>query len=147
MALTPIKMEILRKLAVRPQTAIDLVTPQNVKVVQQLVGEGYARDFAAHRGKRVQVRLRIWGITESGRAILEQVAMVEAASRQPSLTLVPKKPVEVKKKEVEGYDGNLWYRNSDGSLVPRNGRREKFTTKMKQDAKQSKKEDDLDPKV
>src|SRR5215471_5966420 len=112
MALTPIKMEILRKLAVRPQTAIDLVTPQNVKVVQQLVGEGYARDFAAHRGKRVQVRLRIWGITESGRAILEQVAMVEAASRQPSLTLVPKKPVEVKaKKKEEGYDGQLWYRN------------------------------------
>src|SRR5215467_13378467 len=141
MPLTPAKLSVLQKLAVRPLTVIDLPDVKQLRIVQQLVNEGYARDFAAQRGRRVEVRLRIWGITQAGRAILEQVAMVEASSRQPSLILEAKKPLPMKepekleKKEEASHDGQLWFRNADGSMVPRHGRRVKLTAKMRQDAK------------
>jgi hypothetical protein len=40
--------------------------------VQRLVTMGLARDFSAFHGHRTPVRLRIWGITMAGRAVLEQ---------------------------------------------------------------------------
>jgi hypothetical protein len=51
---------------------------------------GYARDFADHAGHRIPIRLRIWGITDAGRAVLEQQALaVSSANRggQFSLTI------------------------------------------------------------
>jgi hypothetical protein len=101
MALSPAKMELLQKLAGGPQTAIDLVTDQRIRMVQELVAAGYARDFADQRGRRVEVRLRIWGITGAGRAVLEQRDMVEAASRQPSLQFGLKKALQVRRR---GFD-------------------------------------------
>lgn len=70
-------------------------------MVQELVSAGYARDFADQRGRRVEVRLRIWGITSAGKAVLEQRDMVEAASRQPSLQFGFKKAMQGRKR---GFD-------------------------------------------
>src|SRR5215467_4591121 len=124
MALSAEKMDMLKLLATKHLTYIDLQNDHNVRVVQELVGMGYARDFADHAGHRVQVRLRIWGITGAGKAVLEQQAMAEMTKgRQPSLTLFarealnfPKKslkrPKETPPKEEAQWDGEKWFQKN-----------------------------------
>ena len=140
MALSAEKMDMLKLLATKHLTYIDLQNDHNVRVVQELVGMGYARDFADHAGHRVQVRLRIWGITGAGKAVLEQQTMAEMTKgRQPSLTLFTKEPLNFPKKalkkpkEAEGkkeekeekreWDGEKWFQKNDGGLIPRDPQR------------------------
>jgi hypothetical protein len=96
MALSPAKMDLLRKLALRHLTAIDLVSEARIRMVQDLVNAGYARDYADHKGHRIEVRLRIWGITAAGRAVLEQRDMVTTTTRQPALPIFQKTPLGAK---------------------------------------------------
>ena len=92
MALSQLKIAMLQQLSTRHLTVIDLKTDQNIRMVQELVNLGYARDFSAHHGHRIEVRLRIWGITSSGKAVLEQQAMVDVTrGRQPALPFASKK--------------------------------------------------------
>jgi len=101
MALSQAKVDLLQKLLNKPLTVIDLETEQNIAAVQDLVNTGYARDFAAHHGHRIPVRLRIWGITSAGKAVLEQQAMAEMSrGRQPPLTLFAKEPLKVPPKQA-----------------------------------------------
>lgn len=89
--MTADRFEVLKILSKRPTTAIDLKTDRNVAIASALVKMGYARDFSAHAGHRIPVRLRIWGITEAGRAALEQQTIVEAYG-QLKLTIVSPVP-------------------------------------------------------
>src|SRR5215469_1912326 len=99
MALSQAKLNLLQQLSNKPMTVIDLKTDQNIAAVQELVNTGYARDFSAHRGHRIPVRLRIWGITSSGKAVLEQQAMVDATrGRQPALPFASKKLLPTRSK-------------------------------------------------
>src|SRR5215467_15022862 len=145
MALSAEKMDMLKLLATKHLTYIDLQNDHNVRVVQELVGMGYARDFADHAGHRVQVRLRIWGITSAGKAVLEQQAMAEMTKgRQPPLTLFAKEPLMTipkrnsskpsKEKKAltlddvdppkEGqWDGRKWFQKTDGGFTNRTTRR------------------------
>lgn len=93
MALSSAKMDMLRQLSQKFLTAIDLPTEGKIRMVQELVSAGYARDFSDHKGHRIEVRLRIWGITSAGRAVLEQRDMVTTATRQPALPLFSKAPL------------------------------------------------------
>ena len=84
--LSPVKLGLLKELSARHMTIVDLKTDDRLRAVQDLVGIGYARDFAAHSGHRIPIRLRIWGITGAGKAVLEQMALAELTrGRQPSL--------------------------------------------------------------
>ena len=83
----PRQMQVIRKLATGPQTTIDL-TPEEVKIVQDLVKRGVARDYSSFTGHRTEVRLRIWGLTSIGKAILEQQTLVDASVRRQQLTLL-----------------------------------------------------------
>src|SRR5215472_7875625 len=99
MALSSAKLDLLRQLSNKVLTAIDLQTDQNIAAVQELVNIGYARDFAAHHGHRIPVRLRIWGITSAGKAVLEQQAMIDATrGRQPALPFGSKKLLPTRSK-------------------------------------------------
>lgn len=80
-SMTPNKFDLLRRLALRPMTAVDFERYEEVKSLQQLVKLGYARDYANQLGKRVPVRLRIWGITDAGRAVLEMQVIGESQSK------------------------------------------------------------------
>ena len=71
---------MLAKLAVRVQAAPEL-SEEDIKRVQRLVTMGLARDFSAFHGTRTPVRLRIWGITSAGKAVLEQKSFTDA--REP----------------------------------------------------------------
>lgn len=141
MTLTKEKISLLQELANKHMTVIDLDSDHRVRMIQDLVSMGYARDFADHHGHRVQVRLRIWGITGAGKAVLEQQAMAEMTrGRQPSLTLfakeplmtMPKKSSEVKapltlddvNPPKEGqWDGRKWFQKTDGGFTNRTTRR------------------------
>jgi hypothetical protein len=105
--LSQAKMGLLKELSVKHLTIIDLKTEDRLRAVQDLVGIGYARDFAAHHGHRIPIRLRIWGITSSGRAVLEQLAMAELTKgRQPSLPFAQKKALRLPRKKdlILGFD-------------------------------------------
>ena len=91
----PRQMQVIRKLATGPQTTIDL-TPEEVKITQDLVKRGVARDYADFYGHRIEVRLRIWGLTSIGRAILEQQTLVDSSVRRQQLTLITNPPPPVK---------------------------------------------------
>ena len=79
--MTADRFEVLKLLSKRPTTAIDLKSDRNITIVQALVKMGFARDYSAHAGHRIPVRLRIWGITEAGRACLEQQALTDNKAR------------------------------------------------------------------
>jgi hypothetical protein len=98
MALSSVKMDMLKQLSQRHITIIDLGSEAKVRMIQELVNAGYARDYADHKGRRVEVRLRIWGITSAGRAVLEQRDLVAATTRQPALPLLLKAPLSIKKR-------------------------------------------------
>lgn len=98
MALSSVKMDMLKQLSQRHITIIDLGSEAKVRMIQELVHAGYARDFSDHKGHRIEVRLRIWGITAAGRAVLEQRDLVEATTRQPALPLLLKTPLAMRKR-------------------------------------------------
>ena len=124
MMLTQSKLDLLQQLAVKPLTVIDLISPTNISATQDLVKLGYARDYGNQHGRRVPIRLRIWGITGSGRAVLEQQSMAELTKgRQPSLPMEAKKPLEFPKRKEGFWDGSKWFQKLDGSLTPRTTRR------------------------
>lgn len=88
--LTPDRLKLLRKVRVRAVTAIDLGTDRNIAIVQDLVRMGYVRDYSNHHGHRIPIRLRIWGITDPGRAVLEQESMIRsrAIGKRGQLSLI-----------------------------------------------------------
>lgn len=105
--------DMLRKLAFKPLSVIELapeITSKRieierapgVKLVQRLTKLGYARDYGAQHSRRVPVRLRIWGITDAGRAVLEQQSLGESkdagGQSQLGLVLGPKPPLLTVKK-------------------------------------------------
>src|SRR5215469_5628026 len=112
--ITPDRIALLQQLSMKPLTCIDLKEDKKIRLVQRLTREGYARDFGDQKGRRVEVRLRIWGITSAGKAILEQMAMVEAIARQPALIPVPRKSPP----DQPSFDGQKWFQSTDGSFVP-----------------------------
>lgn len=88
--LTSDRLKLLRKIRVRAVTAIDLGTDRNIAIVQDLVRMGYVRDYSNHHGHRIPIRLRIWGITDPGRAVLEQESMIRsrAIGKRGQLSLI-----------------------------------------------------------
>jgi hypothetical protein len=96
--MTQDRIEMLKRLVQRPLTIINLPMQKDLKIVQELVRLGYARDYGNQWGRRVPVRLRIWGITDAGRAVLEQQSLAENKNdkqlaftmlKKPSLTIKP----------------------------------------------------------
>jgi len=63
-------IRMLRKLKERVQAA-PVMDDDEIVRVQRLVEMGLARDFSKFGGTSIKVRLRIWGITDAGRAVLE----------------------------------------------------------------------------
>ena len=88
--LTADRLKLLRKVRKRAVTAIDLGTDRNIAIVQDLVRMGYVRDYSNHHGHRIPIRLRIWGITDPGRAVLEQESMIRsrAIDKRGQLSLI-----------------------------------------------------------
>lgn len=80
-------MHALELLSKRPLAAPTMDDDLIVRV-QRLANGGLAHDFSHFYGQRLtQIRLRIWGISDRGRAILEQRALTETKSpRQLTLT-------------------------------------------------------------
>jgi len=72
--ITQLDMRMLAKLA-RGVMAAPVMDDDEIVRVQRLVTMNLARDFAAFHGTRTPVRLRIWGITDAGKAVLEQSRM------------------------------------------------------------------------
>ena len=105
--------EMLRFISYRPIGLSDLaegIRPRDVEskinLVRALVSLGYVRDYGAQEGRRTPVHLRIWGITDKGRAVLEQQTLVESSltrggQSQFGLYLAPKQPLTVKTREVK----------------------------------------------
>jgi hypothetical protein len=94
--LTTDRIEMLKRLAQRALTNIDFKTVGDLKTVQGLVNLGYARDFGDQFGRRIPIRLRIWGITDSGRAVLEQQSLAENKKSQLSLAMLKKPSLTIK---------------------------------------------------
>lgn len=93
MSLTSAQMDLLRKLSMRPLTVVDFKVNE-LAMAQKLAKIGYARDFGDQKGRRVPVRLRIWGITDAGRAAIQSQNIAEAretvGQSQLPLTLTQK---------------------------------------------------------
>ena len=86
--ITKADMQTLHKLSLRAAAA-PVMDDDEIRRTQRLVDMGLARDYSQFAGTRQRVRLRIWGITEQGKAVLEQKALAEmnsSRSRQFSLT-------------------------------------------------------------
>lgn len=79
-------MQALELLSKRPLAAPTMDDDLIVRV-QRLASGGLAHDFSHFHGQRLtQIRLRIWGISEKGRAVLEQKELTETkAPRQLTL--------------------------------------------------------------
>src|SRR3974390_1069773 len=104
--LTMHQIAMLRKLSEKMLTMIDLYKKDNnadLNTVQMLTSLGYARDYGAQKGRRTEIRLRIWGITDAGRAILEQQALVDGSTQdkggqtQLGWALAPKPVLTIKR--------------------------------------------------
>lgn len=98
------QFDMLRFISQRPITRTDLardIKPRDVEsrlnLVRALVKLGYVRDYGSQQGRRVPVNLRIWGITDAGRAVLEQQVLAQSADKggqgQFGLRLAPKEPL------------------------------------------------------
>lgn len=95
--LTPQLFDMLKKLSIRAVSIVDLPTADDLKMVQRLTKMGYARDYGTQWGKRIPIHLRLWGITDSGKAVLEQQALSENQTRgQLGFQLIRKPPVSIK---------------------------------------------------
>jgi hypothetical protein len=82
------QLNMLKQLAQRHLTCVELASDirsskidvsraPGVRLIQILTKLGYARDYGDQNGRRVEVRLRIWGITDAGRAVLQQQSLAE----------------------------------------------------------------------
>jgi hypothetical protein len=78
---------MLKLLAFKPLTAIDLETEHNINLVQALTKLGYVRDYGMQYGHRIPIRLRIWGLTDAGRAVLREAALAANSRGQFSFTI------------------------------------------------------------
>ena len=98
MSLSSEKFEMLKRLIQGPLTIVDLggENTQELRTVQVLVSLGYARDYGQQHGRRIPVRLRIWGINNAGKAAVEQQALGDNKKKQLSLVLLKKPPLPVK---------------------------------------------------
>ena len=76
MVMTPERYRLLRLMEFNVIAAPTL-SMQEIKVVKDLVAMGYAKDYSEFWGRRTPVRLRIWGITSGGKAVLEQEKLVK----------------------------------------------------------------------
>lgn len=80
-------MQTLELLSKRPLAAPTMDDDLIVRV-QRLANGGLAHDFSHFHGQRLtQIRLRIWGINDRGRAILEQKELTEMNGSRRQLTL------------------------------------------------------------
>jgi len=61
----------------RPLTVVDFKESE-LAMAQKLAKIGYVRDFGDQKGRRVPVRLRIWGVTDAGRAAIQSQNLAEA---------------------------------------------------------------------
>lgn len=77
----------------------DLGKSPGIRLVQTLTKLGYARDYGDQHGRRTEIRLRIWGITDAGKAVLQQQSLVENKNSQMSLTLMQKPKLELASKK------------------------------------------------
>lgn len=89
MKVTKEDMMALELLSKRPMAAPTMDDDQIVRV-QKLATRGLAIDFSNFHGTRTPVRLRIWGITSAGKAVLEQKGLTELNGPRRQLTLVAK---------------------------------------------------------
>ena len=89
-------IKTLVKLAIRIQAAPVMDTEDIVRC-QRLVTMGLARDLSAFHGTRIPIRLRIWSITDAGRAVLEQKSFTD--SRQPPKLNLPIPPTPKNSKD------------------------------------------------
>lgn len=110
---------------------VDLGKAPGVKLVQTLTKLGYARDYGSQWGRRVEIRLRIWGITDAGKAVLQQQSLAEnknesktGGQNQMALTLMPK-PVPSLAPRI-GPTG-VWVKPVTTSQLAEFGRRRKAT--------------------
>jgi hypothetical protein len=83
--ITAADMTMLQRLSEGPMAA-PVMEDDEIKRVLRLVDMGLVRDYSAFAGHRMPVRLRIWGINDRGKAVVEQRALTEA-KRSPQLTL------------------------------------------------------------
>ena len=72
--ITKSDMRQLKKLAKRVQAGT-LMDDEEIRLTQRLVSAGLARDLSAFAGTRQRIYLRIWQITDAGRAVLAQEAL------------------------------------------------------------------------
>jgi hypothetical protein len=79
-------MKMLERLS-KGVLAAPILSDDEIKQVQRLVEIGLARDYSSFAGHRCPLRLRIWGINDQGRAVMEQKNITTPAkSRQFTLT-------------------------------------------------------------
>lgn len=102
------RFDMLKFISQRPITRTDLARggiksseiERRLNVVRALVQLGYVRDYGDQHGRRIPVNLRIWGVTDAGRAVLEQQALTENKSAggqgQFGLLLAPKESLSIK---------------------------------------------------
>lgn len=105
------QLDMLRKLSTKPLSVIELAPEvksskidigkaPGVKLVQRLAKLGYARDYGDQHGRRVEVRLRIWGVTDAGKAALEMQSLADnkaVSGGQSQLSLImAQKPLPLK---------------------------------------------------
>lgn len=84
MMLTKKDMTVLEKLMARPLDG-PTATDEDIRVVQRLCKSGLARDLSYFNGHRQRVYLRIWSITDAGKAAIAQKVLGTFKGGQPSL--------------------------------------------------------------
>jgi hypothetical protein len=77
-------MKMLERLG-KGVLAAPAMSEEDIKRVQRLFDMGLVHDFSSFVGHRTPIRLRIWGINDRGRAVLEQRALTTNSGPQLSL--------------------------------------------------------------
>lgn len=82
-------VEMLRRLSKGFQCG-PLMDDRDIRLVQKLTNRGLARDFSNIKGEgQIEVRLRIWGITDAGRAVLEEQTFTSPRQQLPLQNVYP----------------------------------------------------------
>lgn len=113
--ITKSDLAMLGKLKQRTQAG-PVMSEQDIRLAQRLVGMGLARDHSAFFGHRTPVHLRMWGITDAGRAALEQKSLTAHVRNQMALTVRHWAPSDNLEKSNVTYLADL-----AGADVPPNG--------------------------
>lgn len=77
-------MKVLEKLMARPLVG-PTASDEDIRIVQRLCRNGLARDLSQFNGHRQRVYLRIWSITDAGKAAIAQKVLGTFKGGQPSL--------------------------------------------------------------